>query len=43
MVYLFSVNVEFLEGVDGDENVPHVRIDLLLLVPLPKLGHYHVL
>ena len=41
--HLLRVNAEFLEGIDGNENVTHIRVDLLLLVPLPQLRHYHTL
>lgn len=40
---LFIVNVEFLKGVDGDQNVSHIRVDEPLLIPFPQLGHQHSL
>ena len=43
IVNLFVVHVQFLEGVDGDEDVTHVGVDEPLLVALPQLRHQHTL
>ena len=33
--YPVIVDVEFLERIYGDQDISHIGVDLLLLVPLP--------
>ena len=42
-MYLFVVDVQLLKRVHGDEDVPNVRVDELLLVPLHQMGHHDAL
>ena len=37
--HLFTVDVQLLERVDGDQDVPHVRVHQPLLVALAQLRH----
>lgn len=41
--YAVIVDAQFLEGVDGNQNVSHICVDLLLLVSLPQLRDDHIL
>ena len=41
--HLVCVDVESLERVDGDQDISHVRVDMLLLISLPQVRHYHIL
>ena len=42
-MYLFVVDVQLLKRVHGNEDVPNVRVDELLLVPLHQMGHHDAL
>jgi len=37
--HLFTVDVQLLERVDGDQDVPHIRVHQPLLVALAQLRH----
>ena len=41
--HLFTVDVQFLEGVDGHQDVSHVRVHQPLLVAFAQLRHYDTL
>lgn len=40
---LITVHTDFLEGVDSNENVPHVGVDLVRLVAATQVLHDHLL
>ena len=36
-VDLIIINVQLLEGIDGDQDVPYIGVDEPLLIPFPQL------
>ena len=43
LAHMITVDVQFLKGINRDQNISNICVNLSLLVPLAKLSYYHVL